>query len=73
MRELRLRELGAENINGSMYTIVAVRVYDSGKFESTRVRKIPYDMDELEWIEAAMQLYHCDNWSYQTLLRHPWD
>jgi len=73
MRELQLRELGSEQINGLMYTIVAVRVYDDGNLERVRIRKIPYDVDELTWIENAMQLYKCDRWSYQTLLRHPWD
>lgn len=73
MRELQLRELGAAQINGSMHTIVALRVYDSGKLELVRMRAIPYDIDELTWIEHAMQLYKCDSWSYQTLLRHPWD
>ena len=56
-----------------MHTIVAVRVYDSGKQELVRKRAIPYDVDDLTWIEQAMQLYKCDSWSYQTLLRHPWD
>lgn len=73
MRTLIVRELGYHEVNGRVWTIVSCRVIEDGAFKSTRVRSMSPDVEEAEWLEYAKELYHCDRWEYQPLLKNPYE
>lgn len=63
-----MKDLGLEQRYGRLYIVARVRVYDNGKFCSTRIRMRDMALPDDVYLEMQRVFYGCDQVVHQSLL-----